>query len=69
MEYDPELCITAGELREIGTEIPDDIPDHAWVPRVSLSHKPGKPTVGSDGSIGFTVAIQVNESFRWVPVH
>ena len=32
-KYDPELCITAGELRERGVPVPDDIPECGWILR------------------------------------
>lgn len=35
-EYDPATCITAGELREMGFPVPDEIPDCGWVPRTEM---------------------------------
>lgn len=33
-EYDPETCFTAAELRGLGVELSNDIPDAAWIPRL-----------------------------------
>ena len=35
-EYDPELLITAGELREAGIDVAEHIPDCGWTSRASL---------------------------------
>lgn len=36
LEYDPKLHITAGTLRAMGLEVPQNIPDCAWTPRYSM---------------------------------
>ena len=35
MEYNPDTCVTAKELRERKFPIPDHIPDVAWIPNNS----------------------------------
>jgi len=70
-EYDPELCVTAGELRAAGaTGIPDEVPDCAWVPRLSLlfvdveidrSHD-----VAATGTLKASSTIRVLSPWRWI---
>lgn len=66
MEYDSKTCITAFELREIGSKISEDIPDSAWVPRASLVLK-GVTTAldpEDDTVIRSEVEYQLTEPFR-----
>ncbi len=34
--YDPKRCTTAGQIRQMGFPIPEEIPDNAWVPNKSI---------------------------------
>jgi hypothetical protein len=68
-EYDPAVHVTAKELRAIGFAISPEIPDCAWVPRLSLVWKPhnlqhaAQPAaVFADGLVHFTVP------FQWLEV-
>lgn len=61
--------ITAGELRRLGVEIADDIPDVAEVPAHALV--PRKCTSSHDeatGIVTFIVAFDVVEPFQWVRI-
>ena len=72
-EYDAELCVTAGELRAAGAlDIPDGVPDCAWVPRASLlfvdveidrSHD-----VATTGTLKAKTTIRLLAPWRWVDV-
>ena len=67
-DYDPRLHVTAGELRKLGVELPEKIPDVAWVPRAALRF--GKPEAEMDGEDSMTVTVPVEalEAFRWVRI-
>jgi len=67
IDYDAATCITAGELREMGCEIPAKVPDCAWVPRhamimgdVSARLDPLRDTLDC------TVLLSFAQPFRWV---
>ena len=68
-EYDPQTCITAGELRASGIQIPQDIPDCGWVPRWAVVPIPGSAVVtekekGCLLSVGFSLTTTV--PFQWI---
>lgn len=64
-EYDPITCITAGELRARGINVPLNIPDCAWVPRDSLQI--GEPRTRVEGDRGIiTIDFVYREPFRWL---
>lgn len=69
-EYDEKTCITAGELRNMGVNVPKDIPDYGWIPRYALRFTgpmeafPGK----EPGSIRVNIGTKITEPFRWVRV-
>ena len=71
-EYDEETCLTAGELRSIGCDIEEKIPDCAWVPRWSM--RMGNVAVGelekgnSRALPDCTFEISFTEPFRWEQV-
>jgi hypothetical protein len=46
--YDPETCVTAGQLRRIGFGIPDLVPEMAWVSKSDISKE-----VDVDASPGY----------------
>jgi hypothetical protein len=65
-DYNPVTCITACELREIGLELPDEIPDCAWVPReaVHWNFPPVETTVDRLDSIyNGVLTITMNATF------
>ena len=67
--YDPATCITAGELREAGAEVPDNVPDCGWVPRASMRLTPGKATHDTKTKrLSIDVGLTFTEPFRWVDV-
>lgn len=67
-EYDQEKHVTAEELRRVGYNIPNDIPDVAWIPRGSLV--PYLSTVSADSEdptkVNFCVDVVFTEPFRWL---
>lgn len=58
-KYDPKTCTTAAELRKRGCNLPEYIPDNAWVPSNSIRQK------------GFTAAdkmeLEFTKAFRVPP--
>jgi hypothetical protein len=68
MTYDPDLHVTAGELRGMGVPIPEDIPDCGWVPKESFRVGLGDPKQRKDGEwpLDITVTYIFTEPFRWV---
>lgn len=67
--YDPETCITAAELRASGINVPEKIPDVAWVPKWSI--KFGVPAANEvlypeKDTIAVDVQVEFSEPFRWV---
>ena len=64
----PELCITAGELRQAGAKgIEPHVPDCAWLPRHSMRMGEVRAVKGR-GPRGFKIEWDVTftEPFRWV---
>lgn len=60
--------IYAEQLRECGIEIPEDIPDCAWIPRGSMHLSLGEVVVDKDDPTKFNVRMEAEftEPFRWV---
>lgn len=64
-EYDPETCVTAGELRARGITLPDSIPDVGWAPRSSVHISPCVTRIEGDTlHVEWTVTFE--EVFRWI---
>ena len=61
-EYDERTCITAGELRSGGHNIPAHVPDHAWVPRDSLFA--GTDARIDDDGVRVTMTLTITAAFR-----
>jgi len=63
----PPDAITAGELREMGAEVPSSVPDYAWVPRSSMRVSVGGVRQGGDAT-AFSMGMELTftEPFRWV---
>jgi len=61
-EYDPALCIEAGELRAMGIQLSDNIPDCAWVERWSIKWEVQR--VEEEGMICCVATF--NRPFRWL---
>ena len=65
-EYDPKICITAGELRErMAMNIPEDVPDCAWVPRIAVymgafDVVPVKQETDGNGMVDTTANVQIH---------
>jgi len=68
IEYDPKTCITAGELREFGAQIPQDILDCGWIPRNHLSLKLGTHELSGlePTQLQFSIELTFLSEFRWV---
>jgi hypothetical protein len=66
-EYDPEIHITAGELRERGWKIADSIPDCAWI-RYGAWKPTGYQIHGPnvDYTIAGKMSFEFTEPFNWV---
>lgn len=66
-EYDHKTCITAGEVRAMGGDVPAAVPDCAWVRRTSL--KFGDSHVSGDREareLTVSMAITIDEPWRWI---
>lgn len=65
-EYDPVTCIHAGELRQMGFNVPSEIPDCGWVPRGSMQTVASSSTA-SDDSMVLTTNLEVTftQPFKW----
>jgi len=67
MKYDSETCYTAGELRDMGTEIPESIPDCAWIPKWGLVIERCEAEYGDqEGGIKFQYTSRLLVPFQWV---
>lgn len=67
--YDPETCVTAGQLRAAGVEVPEGIPDVAWIPKYAMSFGPVRAFTSQEPDrIICTASVHFNEPFRWVDV-
>jgi hypothetical protein len=67
-EYDPVTCVTAGELRALGAEIPDAVPDCGWVSRAALLYD-NSPEVTVEGSrMSIHMSATIDEPFKWINV-
>lgn len=71
-EYNEQICITAGELREMGVDVPDRIPDCVWIPRWSMrmDAEGQEPTAAEceQGILKAKVIITFTQPFQWVSV-
>ncbi len=70
-EYDPDRCVTAGELRAIGLAVPDMIPDPAWIPRDSIEISPGSrpyPHERVGIALQYSMAVRFTKHFKWIKI-
>ena len=66
-EYDAATCITAAEARASGIEVPETVPDVAWIPRSSIRVELGDVTADIEGKrFNATFAIHFSEPWRWI---
>lgn len=65
-DYDPDTCVTAGELRGRGFPVAIDIPDVAWIHRSAIRAIQQDVAQQQDGSFDATIEISYLEAFRWV---
>jgi hypothetical protein len=65
---DAEDRIYAGELRALGCNVPESIPDCAWAARSSMRIGPTEITgpVDEDGNVPTTTTITFVAPLRWV---
>lgn len=64
-QYDPRRCITAAELRSVGVDVPNTIPNTAWIPKRSIVFSEVE-TDQYPVLVEAVVSMQINEPFRWV---
>jgi len=63
---DSENQVTALELRQMGIDIPPNIPDHAWVPRSSIFYCVDTASFSElRGVLGCDILIRFSEPFSW----
>ncbi len=67
-DYNPDTCITAGELRAFGYPIPETIPDCGWVRRSSWDVTTGAVSMDDDGTINMDMNMGFCEAFQWIEV-
>lgn len=71
-KYNEETCIHAGELRAMGFEIEERIPDCAWVHRSALSNfeVSGDVIENADSKRlpSMSISLEITEPFHWVEV-
>lgn len=64
MNYDPTLHMTAGELREMGADLPTHIPHCAYVERIACIFSPDS-VVAIEGRVVTRFALKFSQPFRW----
>lgn len=65
-EYDETTCITAGELRAAGVDVPSNIPDVGWVRRSSMVFGASTAKMEPDGRVYVGMPFTFTEPFRWI---
>jgi hypothetical protein len=65
-EYNPLMCIEAGELRAMGIQIPDNIPDCAWTERWSIQWNSAE-VKEKEGIV--SCGITFTRPFRWISIN
>jgi hypothetical protein len=66
-DYDPERCITAGELRAMGMELPVHILDSAWIERngyYAEVDNEREAYADSSGLVNIPVVVRFRKPFR-----
>lgn len=64
MKYDPTLHLTAGELREMGADLPAHIPHCAYVDRTACIVSPDS-VVAREGRVVTRFALKFSQPFQW----
>ena len=68
-EYDESTCITAGQLRAMGLDIKEYIPDCAWIPRYAMKISSGKVSGDPEkGMMNAQMNFEFTKSFTWYSV-
>lgn len=69
-DYDPQTCITAKEFRDMGVELPKNIPDFAWMERIGyvIEIDDSRPASGNPetGQILIPTQIRFTQPFRYI---
>lgn len=71
-EYDPVIRITAGELRALGLNLPENIPDCGHVSRTAIRHVASTEDpikLMADGAVQFGIDVFIDEPFCWVELN
>lgn len=69
LEYDELTCYTAGEIRRMGANVPDHIPDCAWIPRTDFHLEQRGTSLNSDMSMTMDFYVHITAPFKWVEVN
>ena len=65
-KFDPETCVTAGELRALGCQIDETIPDCGWIEWGAWHvDEIGETTIREDGTLDVRFTFRPNKPFRW----
>lgn len=62
--YDELTCITAGEMRAAGIDVPANIPDAGWVPRAAVTFSTETRLEGD--AVHCTTTITFEVPFTWI---
>jgi hypothetical protein len=66
-EYDLVTCITAGEIRSMGFQLPGLIPDRGWIPRASMQIRAKDTRVlTAHGTLEIDYTVSFLQPFTWV---
>jgi hypothetical protein len=65
-EYDEDTCITAEELRDMGLDIPPEIPGCAWIPKYSIKCEVQSVTHHNGETIILGLSVTFDEPFTWI---
>jgi len=63
-DYDPTLHLTAGELREMGADLPPHLPRCAYVERTACDFSP-ESVVCIEGRLRMRFTLKFSQPFRW----
>jgi hypothetical protein len=59
-------AVTAAELRQMGYDVPERVPDHAWVPKSAVKQEIlGAERLPGGKQAQINVRLHVSEPFRW----
>lgn len=67
-DFNPDTCITAGQIRAMGGTIPDTVPDCAWVHRKHMKVAFEPAEAGEGLEVHLNAIITFTAPMEWVTV-